>query len=400
MADERKYYCYCDSNCKYETMTKEQILAAIVQAVSTGVIKDVDTGFITTVKTINDKSVKFFFGTEAEYNALGEEERANLIPYKTDDSLMQRIAEIIEDAKIGKVPRMAAIDQATIDSNAKDSERPYSKELDDILIGKDRVYVEGQNHSGVMRTFALTYDGAIVYNPWGYKSLAELCLAYGWKESDIAENTQYVIKTENGVTSYHGWLSSVVQRQFDGNIRVNTTPKDSSDAASKQYVDKYSFSNFANKSGTDEDTNAKNGYHILSFGDKAKSLYPVRVDGASSLGNSIAQRMADGALRAKMRASTSADFAASYDANTLINYEYLNHRLSSYDGKVKLNPEGGVEIPQRSAEGEMRCNMPSSISDTTVINKKYLQENALDKIADLYGILGNIENAFDEILGA
>ena len=134
----------------------------------------------------------------------------------------------------------------------------------------------------------------------------------------------------------------------------------------------YSFANFANQSGTDDDENAGNGYHVLSFGDKAKSLYAVRVAGSSSISSSIAQRLADGSLRAKMRASTSDNFADSYDATTLINYEYLNHRLSSYDGKVKLNPEGTADIPQRSAEGEIRCNMPEAISDQTVVNKKYL----------------------------
>ena len=45
MSDGRKYYCICESNCKFETMTKEQILAAIAQAVETGSVGDVDTGF-------------------------------------------------------------------------------------------------------------------------------------------------------------------------------------------------------------------------------------------------------------------------------------------------------------------------------------------------------------------
>ena len=30
-----KKYCYCENNCKYETMSKEEILAAIAQAVAT-----------------------------------------------------------------------------------------------------------------------------------------------------------------------------------------------------------------------------------------------------------------------------------------------------------------------------------------------------------------------------
>ena len=68
---ERKYYCFCGSNCKYETMTKEQILAAITQAVESGVISDVDTGFVTKIKEQNAGGyVSFWVGTTAQYNAL------------------------------------------------------------------------------------------------------------------------------------------------------------------------------------------------------------------------------------------------------------------------------------------------------------------------------------------
>lgn len=70
---ERKYYVLCSSNCKFESMTKEQILTAIQQAVSTGEIKDVDTGFITTIKEQNRGSaLTFWVGTAAEYNAITE----------------------------------------------------------------------------------------------------------------------------------------------------------------------------------------------------------------------------------------------------------------------------------------------------------------------------------------
>lgn len=70
---ERKYYVLCGSNCKFESMTKEQILTAIQQAVSTGEIKDVDAGFITTIKEQNrGNAITLWKGTQAEYNALTE----------------------------------------------------------------------------------------------------------------------------------------------------------------------------------------------------------------------------------------------------------------------------------------------------------------------------------------
>ena len=71
MSDGKKYYCFCGSNCKYETMTKEQILAAITQAAETGTIGDVDAGFITKVKENNAGGyVTFWTGTQAQFNAL------------------------------------------------------------------------------------------------------------------------------------------------------------------------------------------------------------------------------------------------------------------------------------------------------------------------------------------
>lgn len=74
MANTPKVFVICDNNCKYEGMTKEQILAAIVQAVNEGTIGEIDTGFITTIKTVNGTPLKFFVGTQAEYEALADKQ--------------------------------------------------------------------------------------------------------------------------------------------------------------------------------------------------------------------------------------------------------------------------------------------------------------------------------------
>lgn len=71
MADNRKYFVLCADNCKFESMTKEQILTAITQAVEEGNIRDVDTGFITKIVEQNKQApLSFWVGTSAEYNAL------------------------------------------------------------------------------------------------------------------------------------------------------------------------------------------------------------------------------------------------------------------------------------------------------------------------------------------
>ncbi len=95
--DGRKYYVICKDNCKFESMTKEQILAAITQAVSTGEINDIDAGFITKVKEQNaGKNLCFWIGSTAEYNAIPENERlAECLYIKTDDTFETDVVEML-----------------------------------------------------------------------------------------------------------------------------------------------------------------------------------------------------------------------------------------------------------------------------------------------------------------
>lgn len=70
MADGRTYYVLCGDNCKFESMTKEQIIAAIAEATG-NTVTDVDSAFITKIKEQNaGTAVKIWIGTQAEYNAL------------------------------------------------------------------------------------------------------------------------------------------------------------------------------------------------------------------------------------------------------------------------------------------------------------------------------------------
>lgn len=87
----RRYFCFCEDNCKFETMSKEQIITAIYEAVTNGEIKDIDAGFITTVKEQNKgKGLVFWLGTTAEYNALiaAEGKDPNCFYIKTDDTAL------------------------------------------------------------------------------------------------------------------------------------------------------------------------------------------------------------------------------------------------------------------------------------------------------------------------
>ena len=73
---ERTYYVISDEKCLFPAMTKEQILTAITEAVESGKIRNVDTGFVTTIKEINGNSpLRFWVGTAAEYNAIENPEQ-------------------------------------------------------------------------------------------------------------------------------------------------------------------------------------------------------------------------------------------------------------------------------------------------------------------------------------
>lgn len=96
------YYVIGAGNNLYEGMTKEQILAAITQAIETHTITDVDTGFVTTIKEKNKNNpLSVWVGTEAEYNAI-QNKQPNCLYIKTDDSTLEAIGEQI-DAISGQI---------------------------------------------------------------------------------------------------------------------------------------------------------------------------------------------------------------------------------------------------------------------------------------------------------
>ena len=66
-------YAVCGNNCRYLVYTREQVLALLEQAIADGSLKniEVDAAAVTKIADINGGSdVKFWTGTEAEFNAL------------------------------------------------------------------------------------------------------------------------------------------------------------------------------------------------------------------------------------------------------------------------------------------------------------------------------------------
>ena len=89
--DEKNVYALDSGKNSFPTMTKEQILAAITQAVNKGTIGDIDAGFITKIQELNDqKGISFWLGSAAEFNALTEK-RDDILYILTDDTTINDI---------------------------------------------------------------------------------------------------------------------------------------------------------------------------------------------------------------------------------------------------------------------------------------------------------------------
>lgn len=122
----RKFYCFCDANCKFETMNKEQILAALSDLMTSAHVEDgclfldfdasafegMDDGaFITKVKESNaGGDVSFWVGTEAQFNAIAPTVEADSVIARidkngkvyicTDDSFIAFLRRTVQADKI------------------------------------------------------------------------------------------------------------------------------------------------------------------------------------------------------------------------------------------------------------------------------------------------------------
>lgn len=161
MAETPKVFVICDKNCKFEGMTKEQILTAIMQAASSGIITDVDAGFITTIKTINGLPLRFFVGEQSEYLALTAEQKKGLFAIITNDTakagfeeaireISTELTELIEKLLSGEltVAKATEADKATEAEKANGDEGGYNFRDNYFCIN----VWDGYNYSGDAKT--------------------------------------------------------------------------------------------------------------------------------------------------------------------------------------------------------------------------------------------------------
>ena len=158
-------YVICDQNCRFEGMTKEQILTAITQAVQSGTIGDIDTGFISTVKTINGTAVKFFYGSQSDYNELSAADKANLFKVFTDDKTLEDLAKWKADIENEK----SAVPKAERAVIAESADTPSGdlKELINIIINHlndDASTITGSGVSSSLKTGSYGYSCSFSIN--------------------------------------------------------------------------------------------------------------------------------------------------------------------------------------------------------------------------------------------
>lgn len=98
--DEKNVYALDAGKNSWLTMTKEQILTAITQAINEGTIENIDAGFVTKIQEMNDQGVlQFWVGTTAEFNSL-ETKQENTLYLLTDDSTVTDIENALDDIEL------------------------------------------------------------------------------------------------------------------------------------------------------------------------------------------------------------------------------------------------------------------------------------------------------------
>lgn len=73
MSEQRNVYGFCENNCRFPVYTREEVLTIIQQAINDGTLLNVDPTYAAVQKIVDGngaENIKFWTGTEAEFNAL------------------------------------------------------------------------------------------------------------------------------------------------------------------------------------------------------------------------------------------------------------------------------------------------------------------------------------------
>lgn len=168
--EERTYFVICEDNCKFEGMTKEQIINAIAEATgATPESIDVDAAFITKIKEMNaNKNLKFWIGTTAQFEALPSKVQDTLYILTDDDtadSLEALYTELnaaiagIQESLTGLQDGLFVVKNAQNATNAANATNATNA-ANSALLKANGTYLE--NAVGVT-DFAVELDGNCLY---------------------------------------------------------------------------------------------------------------------------------------------------------------------------------------------------------------------------------------------
>lgn len=154
------YYVVCDDDCRYEGMTKEQILTVIQQALENGHISDPDGAVISRLKEINKGgAARVWVGTEAEYNALS--------PAPTAQKLAVRMSA---DGVL-----YVCTDDSTLadyEKHTQDKENPHGVTLEQVLGGTDEATAKAARDAiGAVAKSGDTVTGDLILQPTTDKTI-------------------------------------------------------------------------------------------------------------------------------------------------------------------------------------------------------------------------------------
>ena len=239
MSDGNKYFCFCSSNCKYETMTKEQILAAIAQAAESGMVYDADAAVISKVKESNaGGSLTFWLGTQAQYNAIATKD-ANCFYIITDSTKDKDIADAVAaaNAKAEEAFKLANgktnIAYAAYTYFGDDELREILEaELKTMADNSVRIIVlEGNSNTfdyyplratifkGSMENGAYRY-GTVNFEQFTYDGVQKWQQAFSdygsggstWTWDELRKLSDYVIEQgTSGIWTYRKWASGIAE---------------------------------------------------------------------------------------------------------------------------------------------------------------------------------------------
>ena len=106
-------YGVCDNNCKHPVYTREEVLSLLQQAINNGSLLNIDADYAAIKQIVSDNggaNVKFWTGTEAEFNALDPAPAVgHFIPRRAEDGT---IYICIDDTTISSLPTAEQVEEA------------------------------------------------------------------------------------------------------------------------------------------------------------------------------------------------------------------------------------------------------------------------------------------------